>query len=73
MDSDLLQTSLQGQVWDAEHENDLYYNFQGHLNGLIQGQRENSGYIIPELRQHSYKNSLDRQLASLGSLHNHNL
>ena len=30
-DSDFLFTSVQGQVWDAEHENYPNFNFQGHF------------------------------------------
>ena len=43
-DSDFIQTSTQGQLWDAEHENDLHLNFRSHLQGKIQGQR--MGYRI---------------------------
>ena len=38
-DSDFLQASFQGQVWDAKYENDLHFNFQGHLKGQIQIRR----------------------------------
>ena len=43
-DSDFLQTTYQVQVQDAEHENDLHFNFQGDFQGLIRGQR--TGYRI---------------------------
>ena len=36
-DSDFLLTSVQGQVFDAEQENDPYLNLQGHFKGKIQG------------------------------------
>ena len=43
-DSDFLPTSIRGQLWDAEHENDLSLNFQGHRQGQIQVKRRGTGY-----------------------------
>ena len=57
MDSDFLQTSFWVQVWDAEHENDLHFDFKGHLKGHIQGQWKGPD-IVP--KQHAYKIGLKR-------------
>ena len=44
MNSDFLQTLFHGQVKDAEHEKNLHFNFQGHLQGQIEGQRAGAAY-----------------------------
>ena len=51
----LLQTSFNGQFWDAGNENDLHFELQGHLQGQIQ-----SGVadIVPKFHQHTDGNGL---------------
>ena len=43
-DLDFLQSSSQGQLWDAEHENDLHLNFQGYLKFKFKVKGRDTGY-----------------------------